>query len=143
MNNSDNFFKNWQNGDDDENLPNGFFFYNGNNENFKKLWNDISNGRDINESINDHLNIDDILKNLNKNSLPYNENNPKINYNSYKNNPRRNSRAKAKTTFTQEDYLKLIEIRGYLAITEQFAHVKALDKLLDQIIIIPDNKDKK
>jgi hypothetical protein len=37
--------------------------------------------------------------------------------------------------------LKLIEIRGYLAITEQYAHVKALDKLLAQIVIIP--KDEK
>jgi hypothetical protein len=144
MNNSDNNdFKNWQNGDDEDPLPKGFFFYNGNNENFKKLWNDIYNGRDINESINDHLNMDDIMNNFYKNSYPYNPNNPKANYGSYKNNSRKNSRAKNKNNFTQEDYLKLIEIRGYLAITEQFAHVKALDKLLDQIIIVPDNKDKK
>jgi hypothetical protein len=36
---------------------------------------------------------------------------------------------------TQEEYFKLIEIRGYLAINEQFAHVKALDKVLNTIKI--------
>ena len=51
---------------------------------------------------------------------------------------RRPIRHKPKTTpFSQEEYFKLIEIRGYLAIQEQFAHVKALDKLLSQIIIKP------
>jgi hypothetical protein len=38
--------------------------------------------------------------------------------------------------FGQDDYMKLIEIRGYLNITEQHAHVKALDKLLSQIQIV-------
>ena len=36
---------------------------------------------------------------------------------------------------SQEEYFKLIEIRGYLAINEQLAHVRALDKVLNTIKI--------
>ena len=132
MNNSDhNDFNNWQNGDHfEENNPNnhmgGFFFFG--NPKFKKIWDDIAKNQDPNESIRDYLNIDDIMK-------QYSKQNPQ------KSNPRsqrrKNNQQQKTTTFTQEEYQKLIEIRGYLAITEQFAHVKALDKLLNQIIMIP------
>ena len=143
MNNSDyNDFKNWQNGDDDDannpnNNPNGFFFYGNMGPEFRKMWNDINSGQDFTESMKEYLNIDDIMKEWSKN-------------NSKPKNPMNNRRpmkkpqpAKTTTTFSREDYEKLIEIRGYLNITEQRAHVKALDKLLSQIIMVPiDPKDK-
>jgi hypothetical protein len=50
---------------------------------------------------------------------------------------RKNNRKSTVVNFTQDEYMKLIEIRGYLAITEQYAHVKALDKVLNQIQMIP------
>lgn len=34
--------------------------------------------------------------------------------------------------FTHADYLKLVEIRGYLDITGQYGHVKSLNKLLNE-----------
>jgi hypothetical protein len=94
------------------------------NPKFKKIWEDIAKNQDPNDSIRDYLNMDDLMKQFNKSQQP--------------NKNRRPNRNKPKnTTFTQEEYQKLIEIRGYLAITEQFAHVKALDKLLAQIVMIP------
>jgi hypothetical protein len=78
----------------------------------------------------DYMNIDDIMNDVMNNSIKKHKESPKANKNRTK-----------KTIFNQDDYLKLIEIRGYLAITEQYAHVKALDKLLAQIVIIP--KDEK
>jgi len=151
MNNSDfNDFKNWQNGDDDannpNNNPNGFFFYGNMGPEFRKMWNDINNGQDFTESMKEYLNIDDIMKDyINKvdnirNNPPKNQPNPMHNR-----RPVRNKQQPQKqvTTFTREDYEKLIEIRGYLNITEQRAHVKALDKLLSQIVMVPINpKDK-
>jgi hypothetical protein len=82
------------------------------------------------EQMKDYMNIDDIMKDVMNNSIKKHKESPKANKNRTK-----------KTIFNQDDYLKLIEIRGYLAITEQYAHVKALDKLLSQIVIIP--KDEK
>ena len=78
------------------------------------------------EQMKDYMNIDDIMKDVMNNSMKKNKDNSKPNKNRTK-----------KTIFNQDDYLKLIEIRGYLAITEQYAHVKALDKLLNEIIIVP------
>lgn len=132
MNDSDhNDFKNWQNGDDEMNNPNnwfpGGFFYYGPSENFKKLFGQNQNNEEFLDNMKEYLNMDDILGQWSKQ------------LNSKGSNSRKNNRIKnTKTTiFSQEDYLKLIEIRGYLAINEQFAHVKALDKLLSQIKIIP------
>ena len=138
MNNSDqNDFENWQNGDDnDMNNPNnwppkgGFFYYGPPSESFKNLWNSIGKD-DFMHNMKDYMNMDDILNQWGKEISKKN------------NTPKKNMRQKQNkvTNFGQDDYLKLIEIRGYLAITEQFAHVKALDKLLSQIIIIPkENK---
>lgn len=131
MNNSDhNDFKNWQNGDDENEMNNpnnwipkgGFFYYGNPSDGFKKLWESIGNS-DYTDNMKEYLNMNDLFNSLGKN-----------NPNKFK----RTSKAKSKATvFSQEDYLKLIEIRGYLAITEQYAHVKALDKLLSQIQIIP------
>jgi hypothetical protein len=135
MNNSDNKdFDSWQNGDEFEgNNPNnwipknGFFYYGPPSEAFKKMWGNLNNGPDFIENMKEYLNSNDIFKDLEK---------------SHQNKFKRTPKNKQKTTmFSQEDYFKLIEIRGYLAITEQHAHVKALDKLLNQIQIIP--KDSK
>jgi hypothetical protein len=93
----------------------------------------MRNGENPADSLRDYLNMDDILNQWTKENQkkPFNQNNPPK-------PSRRPIRHKPKTTaFSQEEYFKLIEIRGYLAIQEQFAHVKALDKLLSQIIIKP------
>jgi hypothetical protein len=78
------------------------------------------------DGMKDYLNMNDMLnqwgKELNSKSKQPNK---------------KTSKSQKTTIFSQEDYLKLVEIRGYLAITEQYAHVKALDKLLNQIKIIP------
>jgi hypothetical protein len=132
MNNSDyNDFKNWQNDGDDENNPHnphGFFYYGPVNDKFKKMWNQINNSEDYMDYMKDYLNIDDIMKEV---MNPLNKM-PKPN--------KRNEKPKTTTVnFTQDEYMKLIEIRGYLAITEQHAHVKALDKVLNQITMLPPN----
>jgi hypothetical protein len=97
----------------------------------------MKSNQDYTENMRDYFHMYDILNQWAKqiNNKP---------------NPNKNSRRPQKQpkstvmTFTQDEYLKLIEIRGYLAITEQFAHVKALDKLINQIQIIPINpKDSK
>ena len=125
MNNSDhNDFINWQNGDEEP--PKNFFYYGPFNDKFKDLWEKMHNKinkQDYAEEMKEYMNFDELMSNISKNS---------------KKRPSRNK--STKTIFNQDDYLKLIEIRGYLAITEQYAHVKALDKLLGQIIIIPKDK---
>jgi len=125
MNNSDhNDFINWQNGDEEP--PKNFFYYGPFNDKFKDLWEKMHNKinkEDYVEDMKEYMNFDELMSDISK----Y----PK----------KRPSKSKStKTMFNQDDYLKLIEIRGYLAITEQYAHVKALDKLLGQIIIIPKDK---
>ena len=125
MNNSDhNDFINWQNGDEEP--PKNFFYYGPFNDKFKDLWEKMHNKinkQDYAEEMKEYMNFDELMSDISKNS---------------KKRPSRNK--STKTIFNQDDYLKLIEIRGYLAITEQYAHVKALDKLLGQIIIIPKDK---
>jgi hypothetical protein len=134
MNNSDyNDFSGWQNDEEnDMRNPNnwipkgGFFYYGPMSEEFKKMWNQQGNQDNFMEHLKDYLNFSNPIEKLERSNK--NKRQPKI--------------SKNKTTiFSQDDYLKLIEIRGYLAINEQFAHVKALDKLLNQIQIIP--KDSK
>lgn len=125
MNNSDhNDFMNWQNGDEEP--PKNFFYYGPFNDKFKDLWEKMHNKinkQDYVDDMKEYMNFDELMNDISKNS---------------KKRPSRNK--STKTIFNQDDYLKLIEIRGYLAITEQYAHVKALDKLLGQIIIIPKDK---
>lgn len=128
MNNSDhNDFSGWQNEDENEmNNPNnwfpggGFFYYKSNNDAFKKIWDSIHNGENPMDYMKEYMNMDDYPKNSKR--RPKNKNENKF--------------GNKTTVFNQDDYLKLIEIRGYLNITEQYAHVKALDKLLNQIQII-------
>ena len=136
MNNSDfNDFRNWQNGDDsEENNPHdGFFFFGNSSPEFKKIWDQMRKGENPADSLRDYLNMDDMLDKWAQDNKkkPLNPNNQPKHF-------RKPIKHKPKTTpFTQEEYFKLIEIRGYLAIQEQYAHVKALDKLLNQIIIKP------
>lgn len=125
MNNSDhNDFMNWQNGDEEP--PKNFFYYGPFNDKFKDMWEKMHNKinkQDYVDDMKEYMNFDDLMNDVTKNS---------------KKRPSRNK--SAKTVFDQDDYLKLIEIRGYLSITEQYAHVKALDKLINQIVIIPKDK---
>jgi hypothetical protein len=130
MNNSDqNDFNNWQNGDENEmNNPNnwshGFFYYNNADDAFKNIWKNLQPGQSPMDYMKEYFNMDEFPK---KQKRP-----------SFK---QRNSKQSKTTILTQDDYLKLVEIRGYLNITEQYAHVKALDKLLNQIqIVTKDNK---
>jgi len=131
MNNSDyQDFNEWQDRDEDgvprNNYPpfnpkyNSWFFYN--NE-FKKMWEEMQKGKGMDELAN-YLNISDIIK-------------EKQSENTKKPYPKRNTKKPTVVNFTQEEYMKLIEIRGYLAITEQYAHVKALDKVINQIKMVP------
>lgn len=138
MNNSDyQDFNEWQNDDEEDNVPrnnyppfnpnhSSWFFYN--NE-FKKMWEEMQRGKGMDELAN-YLNISDIIKN-------------KHNFESKKPQGKRGSRKPTVVNFTQEEYMKLIEIRGYLAITEQYAHVKALDKVINQIKMVPFPPDQK
>lgn len=123
----DNFdFNEWQNPEENPMNPwshkNGFFYFNGNKEQFRKMWEDM-----VERSDNP---IDYLQKYMHLNEL--NEMKKK-DFNDK--NAKKSSRNKATKIvhFTQDEYLKLIEIRGYLAITEQYAHVKALDKVLNHI----------
>lgn len=126
MNNSDhNDFMNWQNGDENPE-PNNFFYYGPWNEKFRDMWNKMHQNIDKNdyiEQMKDYMNFND----------PPSSNQ----YNKEKNRrQRQKSKFQKETILSQEDYLKLIEIRGYLSITEQYAHVKALDKLINRIQIV-------
>lgn len=125
MNNSDhNDFINWQNGDEEP--PKNFFYYGPFNDKFKDMWEKMHNKinkQDYVDDMKEYMNFDELMSDITKNS---------------KKKPSRNK--SAKTVFDQDDYLKLIEIRGYLSITEQYAHVKALDKLINQIVIITKDK---
>ena len=125
MNNSDhNDFMNWQNGDEEP--PKNFFYYGPFNDKFKDMWEKMHNKinkQDYVDDMKEYMNFDDLMNDVTKNSKK-----------------RPSSNKSAKTVFDQDDYLKLIEIRGYLSITEQYAHVKALDKLINQIVIITKDK---
>lgn len=131
MNNSDyNDFEQWQNGDYDPNNPNNhpfntwkFYRYSKSSDAFKKMWENM-NKEDGLEDLANYLNLNEIMKENMKQ-----ESNRKAS--------RKNNKKTSVVNFTQDEYMKLIEIRGYLAITEQFAHVKALDKVLNQIKMIP------
>ena len=136
MNNSDhNDFEQWQNDDYEENNPNNqmpsnfpfhlhWKLYGPNSSKFRKMWEEMGKGDGL-EDLANYLNLNDIFKQNMENEM----------------NKKSSRKASKKNTtvvnFTQDEYMKLIEIRGYLAITEQYAHVKALDKVLNQIKMVP------
>lgn len=132
MNNSDyNDFDQWQDGDNEDNNPNNyppfqswkFYHMPKSSDQFKKMFENL-NKEDGLEDLANYLNLNELFKQNWKRDIN-------------KKNNRRNARKNTVVNFTQEEYMRLIEIRGYLAITEQFAHVKALDKVLNQIKMIP------
>lgn len=136
MNNSDyQDFNEWQDGEEEDNVPrnnypppnfkqNTWFFY---NKDFKKMWEEMQKNKGMDE-LAEYLNISELLK---QQGIPE----------SKKPQPRKSQKKTNVVNFTQDEYMRLIEIRGYLAITEQFAHVKALDKVLNQIKFMPNPKD--
>jgi hypothetical protein len=132
MNNSDyNDFNEWQNGDFDPNNPNNnspfsnWIFYRSPkaSDQFKKMWENMYRG-DGTDDLANYLNFNEMFK-------------EEIKKNPNWKSPRKKIKKNETVNFTQDEYMKLIEIRGYLAITEQFAHVKALDKVLNHIKMIP------
>ena len=136
MNNSDyQDFNEWQDGGEEDNVPrnnyppfhpkyNTWFFF---NNDFKKMWEEMQKNKGMDELAN-YLNISDLIK---EKQISENKKSPN----------RKNSKKPPAVNFTHDEYFKLIEIRGYLAITEQFAHVKALDKVLSHIKFMPNTKD--
>jgi hypothetical protein len=132
MNNSDqNDFDSWKNNDDENDMRNpnnwfpkgGFFYYGPVNNDFKNIWESMGNQDEFVNNMKNYLNMDDIMEQFKKSA----SDKPKKNIRSNRPKP---------TVLTHEDYNKLIEIRGYLAIKEQYSHVKALDKVLNHIQII-------
>jgi O-glycosyl hydrolase len=131
MNNSDyNDFDQWQNGDYEENNPNNHFPFNfwkfnynpKYSEQFRKMFENMNKGEGMDDLAN-YLNLNEAMK---EHSKQQNRKNAKKTY-----------RKSTVVQFTHDEYMRLIEIRGYLAITEQYAHVKALDKVINQIQMIP------
>lgn len=120
-------FNEWENPEENPTNPwsqkNGFFYFNGNKEQFRKMWEDI-----VERSENP---IDYLQKYMHLNELNDIKKQQQSQDKSSKRQPR--GRQTKVVHFTQDEYLKLIEIRGYLSITEQYAHVKALDKVLNHI----------
>jgi hypothetical protein len=131
MNNSDyEDFDQWQNGDEQNNPNNqppfnswSFHPSHKYSEQFKKMWENMYKGDGMDDLAN-YLNLNEVFKKNMKNDMG-------------RKPTRKSSKRPSVVNFTQDEYMKLIEIRGYLAITEQYAHVKALDKVLNQIRMIP------
>ena len=121
---NDGDFDNWN-----PELPGEGFFYMGPyNDKFKNMWNDWNKLQ--NDNAANYMSFDDIMK-MFGNFDSMNNINKKPNR-----NPRRPRNADMKVTRTvimPEDYQRLLEIRGYLNITEQYAYVKTLDKILNSM----------
>lgn len=118
---NDGNFENWN----PEHPSDGFFYMGPFNDKFKNMWSDWNKIQKQNES--NFMSFEDIMKlfgDANQPSKP--EMSPKSRR--PRNNP--NSRV-TRTVITPEDYQRLLEIRGYLNITEQYAYVKTLDKILN------------
>jgi hypothetical protein len=123
-NNSDfNDFNNWMNGD---NSPDDYYM-GPFNDKFKNMWNDWQKMQNDNSS--NYMNFDDIMKLFHNMDA---QNKRPINPKSRK--PRQNPNMKmTRTVIMPDDYQRLLEIRGYLNITEQYAYVKTLDKILNSM----------
>lgn len=111
-----------------EHPSDGFFYMGPYNDKFKNMWNDWNKLQ--NDNAANYMSFDDIMK-MFGNFDSMNNMNKKPNR-----NPRRPRNADMKVTRTvimPEDYQRLLEIRGYLNITEQYAYVKTLDKILNSM----------
>jgi hypothetical protein len=116
------------NSNDGMNDPQDDFYYMGPfNDKFKNMWNDWQKMQ--NENASNYMNFDDIMRMFHdidsKNMRPSNHKSRK---------PRQNPNVKmSRTVIMPDDYQRLLEIRGYLNITEQYAYVKTLDKILNSM----------
>lgn len=111
-----------------EHPSDGFFYMGPYNDKFKNMWNDWNKLQ--NDNAANYMSFDEIMK-MFGNFDSMNNINKKPNR-----NPRRPRNADMKVTRTvimPEDYQRLLEIRGYLNITEQYAYVKTLDKILNSM----------
>ena len=111
-----------------EHPSDGFFYMGPYNDKFKNMWNDWNKLQ--NDNAANYMSFDEIMK-MFGNFDSMNNMNKKPNR-----NPRRPRNADMKVTRTvimPEDYQRLLEIRGYLNITEQYAYVKTLDKILNSM----------
>jgi hypothetical protein len=119
------------NNDDFENFgperpDDGFFYMGPFNDKFKNMWEDWNKMQKDNAS--NYMSYDDIMKMFgnidSQNKRPMNN----------KRRPRQNPNMKvSRTVIMPDDYQRLLEIRGYLNITEQYAYVKTLDKILNSM----------
>jgi hypothetical protein len=126
-------FENW----DPEHPSDGFFYMGPFNDKFKNMWQDWNKLQ--NDNANNYMSFDDIMKMFgNSDAMNKKPMRPAR-------KPRNNPDMKiSRTVIMPDDYQRLLEIRGYLNITEQYAYVKTLDKILNSMNpFIKDNpKDK-
>lgn len=122
---------------DNEHPSDNFFYMGPYNQNFKNMWDDWKKIQDENAA--NYMSFDDIMKmfgNFDQVKKP-------------NKSPRRQRNTPdmkvTRTVIMPDDYQRLLEIRGYLNITEQYAYVKTLDKILNSMNpFIKDNtKDNK
>lgn len=111
-----------------EHPSDGFFYMGPYNDKFKNMWNDWNKLQNDNSA--NYMSFDDIMK-MFGNFDSMNNINKKPNRNSRR--PRNNDMKVTRTVIMPEDYQRLLEIRGYLNITEQYAYVKTLDKILNSM----------
>jgi hypothetical protein len=118
------------NNDDYENFgpeqpEDGFFYMGPFNDKFKNMWDDWNKMQKDNAS--NYMSYDDIMKmfgNFDNMKKPHRQSR----------RPRNNPDMKVtRTVIMPDDYQRLLEIRGYLNITEQYAYVKTLDKILNSM----------
>lgn len=120
--NDDDFENNFE----PEHPSDGFFYMGPYNDKFKNMWNDWQKLQ--NDNAGNYMSYDDILKMFGN-----------FDANNMKKQPRparkqRNADMKVtRTVIMPDDYQRLLEIRGYLNITEQYAYVKTLDKILNSM----------
>lgn len=131
---NDGDFENWN----PEHPSDGFFYMGPYNDKFKDMWNDWTKMQKNNQS--NYMSFDDIMKMFGE-ANAQNKRDP----NQKNRRPKPNPNVKiTRTVITPEDYQRLLEIRGYLNITEQYAYVKTLDKILNNmnpfITDFPGNK---
>jgi hypothetical protein len=120
-----NEFEEYNNPDHIYRPKNGFFYFNGSKEELRKMWEKMIQNQTPMDYLQEYMNFHDID----------NPKKPEVSGKFGDKHQKKSQKPKPSKVvqFTHDEYLKLIEIRGYLAITEQFAHVKALDKVINHI----------
>lgn len=119
-----------------EHPSDGFFYMGPYNDKFKAMWNDWNKMQ--NENSANYMSFDEIMK-MFGNFESIDNQNKKPNRNPRR--PRNSSDIKvSRAVIMPDDYQRLLEIRGYLNITEQYAYVKTLDKILNSMNPFTDPK---